>query len=617
MNVRGKFKAKRQKPLGYLIVLILFCATNWRVLYAQTEQPNEPSTIVVGSKEYTESLLLGKMLVLLLREAGYLVEDKTGYGGTGAVRAALEKGQLDVYPELTGTALALFHKLPPAALPKEAERSYELAKSLDASKGIVWLTPNRFVSDFAVVTSQEQNDLGMESLEELASALNDDQPLKLCVWDEFYGRQQDGLAALQAAYGFAFAEDNIFIADQDDTFAGLAEGRCDFAVGALTDGRIDAWNFHVLNDPRGFFPTYLSAPVIRQEVIETNPKLAEVLNPLGQHLTQPLISQLTARIDIGSDQQPASGDEENVELVAYSFLRSKRMVRPPAITIGSKDDTEQLILGKMLALLLNYAGYQVIDKSGMGDAQALRTAIKNGEIDLYMEFNGTALTSFHNLPPGALPTDAGRAHALVQGLDEKEGLVWLDRGAYNNTYAMLVRDDLWNENMQSLEALAQAINENDTGYTLCVENDFAGREAGGLGDLEEVYAMKFTLENVFLTELDRVYEGLRAGECNLAVALRTDGRTAAWGFHPLADPLAFFPVYNIAPVIRKSVLDANPELKELLNSITALLNDATMSQLNALVELGDDGEPATNDEETPENVARTFLESANLIDPVN
>jgi len=98
---------------------------------------------------------------------------------------------------------------------------------------------------------------------------------------------------------------------------------------------------------------------------------------------------------------------------------------------------------------------------------------------------------------------------------------------------------------------------------------------------------------------------------------RTDGRGAAWNFHNLADPLAVFGVAQAAPLIRKPVLEANPDLADVLGQFVLKLDDATMSQLNARVDIGKDGEPGTGDEETPQVVAQDFLTKAGFLHTSN
>src|SRR5690242_4903850 len=150
------------------------------------------------------------------------------------------------------------------------------------------------------------------------------------------------------------------------------------------------------------------------------------------------MSQLNARVDLGPDGKAGSGDEESVESVATSFLRSKKLLKPPTIVIAAKDYTEQLILGKMLVFLLKNAGYGVEDKTGMGGSKIVRAAMEKGEIDIYVELTGSALAVHNGLPSDALPNDPDKAFALTKSLDEKKGIIWLARGAFNDTYALMV-----------------------------------------------------------------------------------------------------------------------------------------------------------------------------------
>jgi glycine betaine/choline ABC-type transport system substrate-binding protein len=301
--------------------------------------------------------------------------------------------------------------------------------------------------------------------------------------------------------------------------------------------------------------------------------------------------------------------------VAYSFLRGQRLLKPPTLVVASKDYTEQLILGEMAALVLIDAGYQVVDKVGMGGSKVVRDAMMAGEVDIYVELTGSALAVHNSLPGEALPTDPDRAHLLAKSLDAPRGIVWLARGPFNDTYSIMVREDLWNQGIQSLQDLADFMNANDSPLSICVENDFFGRAHDGLPAVEERYGFTFKPENIQLMELDQIYTAFRAGECDVAEGYSTDGRGVAWGFFNLADPEAVFPFYNPAAVVRQAVLSSNPELEGLLDGFVTLLDDATMSQLNARVDIGADGEVDSGDEETPEAVARDFLLDAGLIDP--
>ncbi|MEZ4622342.1 MAG: glycine betaine ABC transporter substrate-binding protein [Caldilineaceae bacterium] len=126
--------------------------------------------------------------------------------------------------------------------------------------------------------------------------------------------------------------------------------------------------------------------------------------------------ELNALTEYGADGLSDSGDEEAVEDVAYAFLTANGLVKPPAIRVGSKEFTEQLIPGKLFVLLLRDAGYEVEDLTGYGGTTPICQAVEAGEIDIYPEYNGTATSVHHNIPVTALPTTAERAYALARSL---------------------------------------------------------------------------------------------------------------------------------------------------------------------------------------------------------
>ena len=600
----------RTFAIGFILLLL---GGNLTPASAQDSnaEPTRPP-IRIGSKEFSEQLLLGKMLVLLLQEAGYPVEDKTATGGSLAVRSALENNEIDIYPEYTGTALSVYHNLPSDALPNAPDRAYELARSLDAPLGLVWLDPALINNTYTLMVRQDLIEQGITSLTDLATFMNDnDAPLTVCVESEFYGRP-DGLSGLQEIYDFAFGEENILVMEANETYDNLRSNACDVAEGYSTDGRIGAWGFTNLEDPLAFFPFYTPAPVVRQEILDAYPEVADLINSLWQTLDNETITELNARVDIGADGLLANGDEETIEDVVYNFLVSKRLVKPAAIKIGSKEFNEQLLLGKMMVLLLQDAGYEVEDKTGLGGSPAVRAALENGEIDLYPEYTGTATSLHHNLPVSALPADAKRTYLLAKSLDTPKDLIWLDAAPLNNTFTLMVGQRLIDEGITSLEELATYMNNNDPSLKVCVESEFFSRQDGLLG-LQELYGFAFQEENILVMEPNETYDNLRNGACDVAEGFATDGRINAWGFRNLQDPLAFFPFYQPAPVVRSETLALYPDIADLLNALMIGLDDATMSALNARVDIGADNELASGDEETVEEVAYSYLREKRLI----
>lgn len=578
-----------------------------------------PPTISVGSKDFTEQLLLGKMVVLLLQDAGYPVEDKTGLGGSPLVRAALEKGDIDLYPEYTGLGLALYNSLPAGALPTQPDRLWRLVRSLDVPNGLVWLNHAELNSLSVLLTGPNLASADLTTIADLATYMNDnDAPLTICVDGEFYGNAQNGLAALEQRYGFAFNPENVQLMDLDETYTALRDGDCDIAQGLSSDGRIDTWGLSPLTDPLNFFPIANPAPVVRKAVLDNSPDIADLLNRLSALLDDAAMRELTLQVDLGADGIAASGDEASVEEAAFGFLREKRLLKLPTIAIGAGDYTEQVLLGQMVGLLLANAGYGVTDQTGMSGADTSRQMMETGEIDVYVDYTAQTLTVHHNLPSQALPTDPNQMWRLAKSLDAKKGLIWLDRSSFNHTYTLVVRDDLWEDRqIRSLTDLATYMNENDAPLTICVENDFFAREADGLSRVQELYAFTFKPENVLIGDWDEIYNSVRKGDCDIGEAYSTDGRIAAWDFHTLADPLLVFPIDNAAPVLRQEVLEANPELATVLNGFLPLLDDKTISQLNARIDIGPDGEFNTGDEEEPAAVARDWLVETDLVDPAN
>ncbi len=604
---------QRNRTLTVLFALLLVIAQVLPVLAQDnTNTPATGAPIRVGSKEFTEQLLLGKMFVLLLREAGYSVDDQTGLGGSTEVRAALENNQIDLYPEYTGTALAIYDGLPADALPNEPVRSYELAKTLDQARGLVWLDAAPLNNTFALLVRADLVAQGIDTIGALAKALAvPDATLTICVESEFYGRA-DGLAGLEAHYTFTIPDERILVMESDEVYANLYDGNCDIAQGVATDGRVGALGFTVLEDDLAYFPFYQPAPVARAELLQTYPELAELLGALMALLDTPTITALNARVDLGADGVAANGDEETVEDVALAFLMNNGFVKPAPIRVASKEFTEQLLLGKLMVLLLRDAGFEVEDLTGIGGTAVIRQAIEAGEIDIYPEYTGTATSVHHNIPVTALPTTAERAYVLAKSLDAPQGLVWLDMMNFNNTYTLMVRQDLIDEGIRSIEDLASSMNANDSPLTLCVEGEFYARP-DGLDGLQQLYGFTFPEENILVVETSDTYDKLRNGECDVAEGFATDGRINAWGFTNLEDSLAFFPFYNPTPVVRKEVLDLHPELAGLLNRLSALIDEATMSELNARVDIGPDGQLASGDEESVEDVAYQFLRSKRLV----
>ena len=269
------------------------------------------SAIKVGSKNFTEELLLGEMYAQVLEHAGLEVQRKLNLGSVEVAMAALERGDIDVYPEYTGTALLVILKLPPItdrratyeAVRREYERRFRLR----------WLAPAPFDDSQALATTKAvAAKYGLRTLTDLARQAPH---LRLASVPEFTERP-DGLPGLQKAYGgFKFASIRYIAIGLK--YKALLDGDVDVAVAFSTDGQIDAFHLVVLEDDKHFWPPYQVAPVLRDDAAARFPKAAPALDALAPLLTDAVMRHLNWRVD-GNHEEPAD--------VARDFLRTSGLL---------------------------------------------------------------------------------------------------------------------------------------------------------------------------------------------------------------------------------------------------------------------------------------------------
>jgi osmoprotectant transport system substrate-binding protein len=271
------------------------------------------NTIVVGGKAFTEQILMTEMTVQLLQAKGFKPDRKAGMG-SAALRSAHENGQIDVYWEYTGTSLVTYNKVSEKF---SAADTYKKVKELDAAKGIVWLNPSAANNTYGLAMRRDDAaKRGITTLSDLAKAVKADGKLSFASNSEFYARP-DGLKPLQETYGFEFARDNVKRMDSGLTYQALRDSQVDVALVFATDGRIPAFNFVVIKDDKSFFPAYALTPVIRKEVLDKNPRIADPLNALASKLNDANVSRMNASIDV---------DKKSVEDVARGFLREQGLL---------------------------------------------------------------------------------------------------------------------------------------------------------------------------------------------------------------------------------------------------------------------------------------------------
>jgi osmoprotectant transport system substrate-binding protein len=261
--------------------------------------------VAVGSKDFTEELIVGEMYATLLEKAGLVVQRRLDLGGSEVAMVALQRGDIDLYPEYTGTALiAQLHDTPS----KNGTTNYETVKRAYASKyDLTWLARSPFNDTQALATTKPiAAKYRLRTLEDLAKAAPQ---LRLGAIPEFTKRP-DGLPGLQKAFGgFNFKDVRLF--DIGLKYKALESGQVDVVVAFGTDGQIDVDHLFVFVDDRNFWPEYNIAPVVRDAALKKFPQIGPSLDKLAPLLTDDVMRGLNARVD---------GQHEDPSDVAHDFL---------------------------------------------------------------------------------------------------------------------------------------------------------------------------------------------------------------------------------------------------------------------------------------------------------
>jgi osmoprotectant transport system substrate-binding protein len=268
-----------------------------------------------------------------------------------------------------------------------------------------------------------------------------------------------------------------------------------------------------------------------------------------------------------------------------------------AITVGSKDFIEQFILGNMYALVLEEEGFEVNRALNLGGTDVAQAALENGEIDLYPEYTGTALLTVLQEPPNADQEEV--YNTVSEAYEEQFNLIWLEPAPMNNTQALAMTQERSEE--LGITTISDMV-EQAGDLVMAGPAEFQEREDGLLG-LKDTYG-DFELEEYKAVDPGLRYRSLVDGDADVVVAFGTDGEISRYNLVLLEDNQNLFPPYQVAPVVRQDVLEANPGIADALNELSPLLTTETMQQLN--------NEVSENQRE-PEDVAREFLVQEGLI----
>lgn len=248
------------------------------------------------------------------------------------------------------------------------------------------------------------------------------------------------------------------------------------------------------------------------------------------------------------------------------------------ITVGSKNFTEQVILGEIVAQHLEYRlGRHVDRKLDLGGTMLAHQALVNGDIDLYPEYTGTALTTVLKLPPAHDPV---AALALVRAeYLARFNVEWMDPFGFNNTFAMVIRGD--DARKSKIATLSEA-GRYDPGWKLGIGYEFQQRP-DGLAGLLKTYNLQLDGAPKMM-DLGLLYKALEQRQVNMVAGNATDGQLSVLDVLVLLDDQHYFPPYDCVLAVRNESLEDNPPLRIALAELAGRFTDLTMRKLNYQVD---------------------------------
>ncbi|QBF25297.1 glycine betaine ABC transporter substrate-binding protein [Pseudomonas tructae] len=282
---------------------------------------------------------------------------------------------------------------------------------------------------------------------------------------------------------------------------------------------------------------------------------------------------------------------------ALLFAGFAQAASKPVIRLGARVFTEQTVLAEITAQYLNQNGFDVRITGGLGSNLA-RSAHETGQLDMVWEYTGVSLVSYNHIDERMPSAEA--TYARVKALDAKKDLIWLTPSKFSNTYALALPRKVAEQYPQvnSISELNQVLrDEKDRTHVVALDTEFANRPDGLVG-LKQTYDLQLTRRDIRQMDAGLVYTALRNGQVFSGLVYTTDGRLSAFDLKLLEDDKHYFPDYTAAPVVRKAVLDAHPQLASLLKPLAEQLDDQTMRQLNAKVDV---------EHQSPSKVAAQYL----------
>jgi len=327
------------------------------------------------------------------------------------------------------------------------------------------------------------------------------------------------------------------------------------------------------------------------------------MKPHPKILLSLLVAVLLAVAGCGSDDSGSSGSSSSSSSSSSGSggKYAGNQIKPVSgagskgtITVGSKNFTEQFVLGNIYADALAAAGFKVKKQLNLGAEQIAYKALKAGQIDAYPEYTGTSLTSFFGVKIADVPKDGQAAYDQAKQAYAKQNITALAPTPFENTYRLGMTKDTWKKvgSPKTTSELAKKAKDlSITGYPECAQR------IDCLLGVEKGYNTKF---KKFVAS-NQTYEVLDTGKADVGFLFTTDGALASGKYAIVDDDKHIFPPYNVSFGIRNDALKKiGPEGQKIIEAVQQYMTVKNMQQLNARVDV---------DKEKPEAVAQEYLKA--------
>ncbi len=307
MHLSLRSVLKRSFAIGFVVLTLLLLT----IACSPGKRANSPADLVIGSKNFTEQVILGELLAQHVETTlGLRVDRRFSLGGSFICHQALLAGQLDAYIEYTGTALTTILKQPPLSDPRQVyqqvQQGYGQQFSLEVTE------PLGFENTFAmIIRGDDARRYGIQTLSQVAQHTPQ--------WQAGFGyeftEREDGFPGLAKVYGLRFAK-SPRIMDLGLLYRALVDKKVDMVAGNSTDGQIGRLGLVILQDDKRYFPPYEAVPIVRRATLETHPALRQALQQLGNQITAADMQAMNYQVE--AEFRP-------VAEVARAFLQSKSL----------------------------------------------------------------------------------------------------------------------------------------------------------------------------------------------------------------------------------------------------------------------------------------------------